>query len=133
MVGPQMPSALIPTARWNSRSAWPVSSPRMPSSPAVEAERVQSVLEVGDVVAAQHGSLRVEEAVAEQEAALDECRPRLAADDPVDAQAARVLERPHRGLGAHAELAGLVGADVATDRGETRLEIANRLTATSAA
>jgi hypothetical protein len=90
------------------------------------------VLEVGDIIAAQHGAFRVQEAVAEQEAALDEGRPGLSADDTVDAQAASILEGTHGGFGARAEFTGLVAADVATDRGETRLEIANRLTATSA-
>ena len=55
----------------------------------VEAERVEPVLELGDVVAAQHRAAAVEQPVAEAEAALDQRRPGLGAADAVDPQAAR--------------------------------------------
>ena len=53
----------------------------------------QPLLELGHVVAAQHGGAAVEEAVAEATTGLDQGRPGLAAADPVDPQAPAVLER----------------------------------------
>ena len=67
-------------------------------APGVEAERVQPTLELGDVVAAQHGSREVEEPVAELEAALDERAPGLRAADAVDSKAAHPLKIAHGGL-----------------------------------
>ena len=53
--GPQMPSARQATLRWKSRRASAVWGPKMPSPRAgVEAEGVERLLEVGDVVAAEH-------------------------------------------------------------------------------
>ena len=59
----------------------------------VEAERVEPVLELGDVVAAEVRAALVEQAVAEREAALDERGPGLGSADPVDADAPGLLER----------------------------------------
>ena len=53
----------------------------------VEAEPVQAPLELGDVVAAQHGPAQVEQPVAEAVRALDERAPGLGSADAVDAGA----------------------------------------------
>ena len=62
-LGPQMPSAVSPTLRWNSRSAAAVVvTEDAVLAAGVEAERVQPALELGDVVAAQHRPALVEHA-----------------------------------------------------------------------
>ena len=70
----------------------------------VEAERIEPVLEVGDVVTAQVRAALVEQPVAEREAALDDRRPGLRSADAVHPDAARLLERTDRGLGRRTEL-----------------------------
>ena len=84
-------------------------------------------MQLGDVVTAQHGLAEVEQAVAEGEAALDERVPRLPTAHAVDAQTARLLERPHRPFGGGAETACLVRGEVVTERTEALLEVADRL------
>jgi hypothetical protein len=58
----------------------------------VEAERAQSLLEVGHVVAAKHWLLSGEDPVAEPITGLNQGGPRLAAAGPVDSQPSSVLE-----------------------------------------
>ena len=65
----------------------------------VEAQRGQASLQVGDVVAAEHGPTQVEEPVPEAQPGLDQGRPGLAPAHAVDAQAPAVLEALDRGLG----------------------------------
>src|SRR5262249_44795141 len=84
----------------------------------VEPERVQLTLELGDVVATQHGLAEVQGAVAEREAALDHGRPRLGAAHPVDVEAALLLKGSHRSVGRSTELARLVRRGVVTERDE---------------
>ena len=93
----------------------------------VETEGIEPALQLEDVVAAEHGGAAVEQAVAEAVAALDEGRPGLRTADPVDPQAAVLLEGPHGGRGGAAEGAGLHTRQVETERGEPALEIADRL------
>jgi len=94
----------------------------------VEPERVEPPLELGDVVAPQHRLAEVQEAVAEDEAALHERGPCVATDDAVDLEAAVVLERPHRGRGGRTEDAGLVGRMAVAERAETPVEITDCFT-----
>src|SRR5262249_53732971 len=65
----------------------------------VESESGQPLLEVGDVVAAQHRTPAIEQAVTELEAALDKSAPGLGSTDAVHAQTARGLERTDCRLG----------------------------------
>ena len=105
----------------------------MPSSrPGVEAECVQPALQFGDVVAAQHRSAEVQQAVAERVPALDERGPRLVPDDAVDAHAPMVLEREHRAFRRGTEVTQVVTGQVVTERDEPLLEIADGLSATPA-
>ena len=69
----------------------------------VESESAQPLLELGHVVAPQHGGAPVEEAVAEAAPRLDQRRPGLRAADTVDPQAPAVLEGLDGGSGAGAE------------------------------
>src|SRR5207247_9643163 len=72
----------------------------------VEPERVQLTLELGDVVATQHGLSEVERPIAERETALDERGPRLAATEPGTDETALLLDCAASGGGGRAELAG---------------------------
>ena len=62
----------------------------------VEAERVEPPLQLGHVVAAQHGRAQVEQAIAERTATLDQRAPGLGPADAVDAQPAARLEVANR-------------------------------------
>jgi hypothetical protein len=84
-------------------------------------------LELGDVVAPEHRLAEVQSPVAESEAALDERRPSLGAAHPVHVEAAALLEGAHRGFRGGAELARFVGRGVVAERGETPLEVTDRL------
>ena len=63
----------------------------------VEAECREAVLEVGDIIAAQHRQPEVEQPVAEAVARADEGRPGLGVADPVSGKVALPLETRHRG------------------------------------
>jgi len=98
--------------------------------PGVEAQGPQALLEVGHVVAALHGSAAVQEPVAQCEAGLDQGVPGLRPADPVDPQAAPVLERLERGPGPGAEDAvGVDGGAAGCDGGQTVLDVGDRVTA----
>ena len=66
----------------------------------VEAEGAEPLLQLGHVVAPQHGRPPVEEAVPERAPGLDQGRPGLGAADAVDPQAPAVLEGLDGGPGA---------------------------------
>ena len=93
----------------------------------VEAEGRQPSLQVGDVVAAQHGAAEVEEAVPEAQARLDQGRPGLGAADAVDAQAPAVLEALDGGLGPGPEDAVGVGRGRQVDQGQPSLQVGDGL------
>ena len=95
----------------------------------VEAEAVQPALEVGDVVAAQHGAAPVEQPVTEAVAALDHRGPRLGPAHAVDPQAPRLLEGAHDLLGRRSVLAELVAWGLVAQRAEPELEVADCLAA----
>ena len=69
----------------------------------VEPQQVELDLELQHVVAAERRLAQVEEAVAERVAGLHELAPRVGAHASVGQQAALLLEREHRALGAGAE------------------------------
>ncbi len=96
-------------------------------APGVEAEPVQSALQLGDVVASEHRTGPVEESVAEAPTALDHRGPGLRAADAVDAQATALLEGAHDALRRGAERSGLDTRDLVTQRAEPNLEITHRL------
>ena len=90
-------------------------------APGVEAERVEATLELADVVAAQHRSMHVEQAVAERVAALDQRAPGLGSADPVDAHTAASLELAHGREGLLPEAA--IQRDGVTTLREALLEV----------
>ena len=96
--------------------------------PGVEAEGVELLLQVEDVVAAQHRRPVVEEPVAEPVAGFHQRAPRLAAADAVDAQAPGRLEGPDGGGGALAEEAGLGRGRLEPESGQAVLQVPHRLT-----
>jgi hypothetical protein len=98
-------------------------------TPGVEAERVQPALQLEDVVAAHHRAAPVEEAVAEAVAALDQGRPGLAADDPVDPQPSRLLKRTDRAGRAVGVLTVRVRSDPVAPGGEAPLQVPHGLPA----
>jgi hypothetical protein len=89
----------------------------------VETESRQTLLQVSDVVAPEHGSVEVEEPVSQADAGLDQGPPRLTATDPVDAQTPSVLECLHRSGGARSEQPFGVGRARQSDLVETMLQI----------
>ena len=89
----------------------------------IETERVEPTLKVDHVVAAQHRRTRVEEAIAEAVAALDQRAPGLGAADPVEAQAALGLELAYGRERLRAEDA--IERDGITTAREALLEITN--------
>src|SRR6185312_13454885 len=97
----------------------------------VEPEAVQPALQLGDVVAAQHGTGPVEESVAEAPAALDHRGPGLWTADAVDPEPAALLEGAHGALGLVTERSGLDARDLVTQRAEPNLEVTHRLATAS--
>ncbi len=97
----------------------------------VEAESVESALELGDVVTPQHRPAPIEEPVAQAVPALDDRRPRLRPADAVDPQAARVLEGADHRFRGRAVPTDLDRGDLVTQSGEADLEVAYRLAATA--
>src|SRR5262249_7416328 len=89
----------------------------------VEPERVQPMLELGDVVAPQHRLAEVQGAIPERETALDQRRPRLRAAQPVDLEAALFLEGAYGRFGGGPELARLVRGRVVPEPGESALQV----------
>ena len=81
--------------------------------PGVESEGAETLLELGDVVTAQHRRPPVEETVPDGAAGLDQGRPGLRSAHPVDPQATTVLERFDGGPGP-----GLVGTRFVDGGGE---------------
>lgn len=99
-----------------------------PVDPAgVEAERAQPLLELGHVVAAQHGGAAVEGAPAQAVAGLDHGVPGLATAGAVHPQPPPVLEPLDRGPGGPAEGAGRVADAVEAEGGQPLLEVGDRL------
>jgi hypothetical protein len=91
----------------------------------IEAEAVETVLELGDVVAAQHRPAHEQHAAAEPERTLDQRVARLFAADAVDPESAAFLEGAHLRLGRCAEPSGLVARDRESERGEPLLQLAH--------
>ena len=114
----------MPALRWNSvERAGGVGPEDAVFLAGVEAERVETALELHDVVAAEHGAADVEHPVAEVEPALDQRGPRLAPADAVDAQRSVFLERPKFTLRGRAEGAELAGRDGVAERDEATLKV----------
>ena len=90
----------------------------------IEAELTESTLELRYVIAPHHRVAVVEEPITEPVIGLDEGVPRLRAADPVDHQAAIVLEATQRGLRLSAELLRF-GVGAVADQGKPALEIAD--------
>ena len=91
-----------------------------------EAELVQAVLEVEDVVAPEVRGPEVERPVAESPAGLDEAAPGVGADLPVHEEPARGLERAHGAVGRVTEVTvRLVGIDAVTEADEAGLDVAD--------
>ena len=97
----------------------------MPSTrPVSKPERAQALLQVGHVVAPLHRRAAVEEPVAEAETGLDQGVPRLRPADPIDPQAAQVLEGLDGGAGAVTEHpVGVDGPAAAEDGGQPALDV----------
>ena len=92
-------------------------------SSSVEPERAQPLLELGDVVAAQHRRAQVEEPVAQAVAGFDQGLPGLRAADAVDAEAPAALECLQRGTRRDPELAPRVAHRPEAQRHEPVLHI----------
>ena len=92
----------------------------------IEPERDELALDVGDVVAPQHGLAEVEEPIAEGEPALHERGPGVPTDFPVNLEPPRYFwnARTARG-GAGTEYSKLVGIGAMADPGKPKLEIAD--------
>jgi hypothetical protein len=81
-------------------------------------------LEVGHIVASEHGGAQVEEPVAQVVARLDKGRPGFPAADAVDPEPALGLEVANGGDGGVAIEAGLVGGREA-QRNQALLDVAD--------
>ncbi len=92
-------------------------------SPGVEPEPTETLLEVGDVVAAHHRAAPVQEAVAERKAGFDERRPGLSSAHSVDTQAPSVLERLEGGARCLSKDAGWVRADAESQLDQAPLDV----------
>src|SRR5688500_6948237 len=88
----------------------------------VEAERVQTCLESGDVVSPHGRMLLVEVSIAQVPGGLDDLAPCVGADDPVDEDASVLLERAYRGGCARSEEPGFV-VDLVPERAQSRLDV----------
>lgn len=95
-------------------------------APTVKPESTQPLLQLGDVVTAQHWSPAIEESVSEQEARFDQCVPSLTSTGAINAQAPPMLEgfdrRPGRGTEGPVHVVG--GHE--PERRQPPLEVADR-------
>ena len=95
----------------------------------VEPEAAQALLELGHVVAPQHGRAPVQEAVAQPKTGLDQGVPGLRAADAVDPQAAVVLEGLDGGPGGGPEDAVRVDRRAGQDGRQAVLDVGDRVAA----
>ena len=103
--------------------------PEDPVDPArVEAQRAQALLQLRHVVAPQHGSPAVQEAVTDPKTGFDQGVPGLRAADAVDPEAAQALEGLERGAGARAEDAVGVDGRAREYGGQAVLHVGDRVT-----
>ncbi len=92
--------------------------------PCVEAKRVESTLELGDVLTAKHGATEEEEPVTEAVARLVQCPPRLRTDDAIGVEPAGRLEGPDGHGGGVSELAPAVVSRFETESRQAVLDVA---------
>jgi hypothetical protein len=95
----------------------------------VEAHGAEPLLELGHVVAPEHGRSTVEQAVTEAVARFDQRRPGLRTADTVDPEPTPDLELPDGGLGVLTELAGHVRRYIQVDGRQPALQVLNVLPA----
>ena len=96
----------------------------------VEAQRAQALLQLGDVVTAQHGGPAVQEAVAEPETGLDQGVPGLRPADAVDPQAAQALEGLEGGAGGRDRRSPSASTGApGQDGGQAVLDVGDRVAA----
>src|SRR5690606_6836955 len=94
--------------------------------PGVETQPVEAALELGDVVAPQHGAAEEEEAVSQAISGFVQGAPGVGADDPVGVQPPAALELQDRLAGALPELPAGVGATGQAERGQPVLDVTDR-------
>ena len=95
--------------------------------PAVEAERVQLALQVGDIVAAHHRNPVIENAAAELETGADEGTPGVGANDPIRPEATFDLKLRDCQKGPVTESTDRIGVRAVPERGKAVLDIPDRL------
>ena len=95
-----------------------------PSS--IETERAEALLELVDVVTAQHRGAQVEEAISESVPRFDQCLPGGRVADTRDAEASVLLETLDGGNGGGTEGADLSPFDRMSRRREALLDIGDR-------
>ena len=94
----------------------------------VESQRAQSLLQVDDIVAAQHGGAAVEEAIAEAKAGFDQDVPRLGPADAIHPEATEVLERlDGRSSGIAEEPVGVDRCATVEDGDQPTLHVGDRV------
>ena len=93
----------------------------------VEAERVEAALQVGDIIAADHGSAVVEHAITEAEAGSNQGSPGVGSNDPVGGKTALTLEPLHCGKCSGLEAAASIGGRAEAEGRQPVLDVADRL------
>ncbi len=91
----------------------------------VEAQPVESILKLSDVIAAKEWLGAVETAVAKAAPSLNECPPGLFADETVGGQPARLLKSAYSSSGARTKHGGVVRPPGVAERCEPGLDVAH--------
>ena len=93
----------------------------------VETQLAQPALQLMDVLAADHRSFQIQEAIAQPVAGFVEVSPGLRPDLSVGCETPVTLKCPHRLVGGLTELAAGIGAGSIAQRKEPVLNIPDRL------